>query len=83
LTVTLPDQAGGSFTLTLPATESYLQVVSTQGLSLFCPNVVSAADVGPAGEVPTVLPNIVMQSYVTIFDLRNNRVGFAPQQGCQ
>lgn len=82
LTITFPGESGGSFTVSLTPTSSYLRVVSVASLTLFCPDAVPASDVGPAGLVPTILANPLIRSYVTIFDLKSSRIGFAPQQGC-
>ena len=82
LTVTMPESGGGSFTISVPATMSYLNVQSSAGQTQICPNVLPASALGPAGEIPTILGNPIMRAYVTIFDLENERIGFAPQTGC-
>ena len=82
LTITLPEQSGDTFTLSLTATQSYLDIRTIGGVEVFCPNIVSAADVGGSAAVPTILAHSLPRAYVTIFDVTHGQIGFAPQQGC-
>jgi hypothetical protein len=77
-TVTLPDKAGGSFTLTSPATQSYLfYQAGMNGMpGGYCLGVAAVAN------VPTILGDSFMRQFITVFDLANGQIGFAPQQGC-
>ena len=71
--ITLPGAAGNpAFTLTLPATQSYL--LDQQG----------AMCLGLAGAsgVPVILGDTVLRPFITIFDVTNKQIGFAPQKGC-
>ena len=76
LTMTFPTAAGGSFTLSMPATESYL-IPITQTPTCY---VAGVGDSGMIGE--TIIGASTQSSHVTIFDPANNRIGFAPATGC-
>jgi Eukaryotic aspartyl protease len=78
MTLTLPDAAGGSFTLTLPATRSYLAPVPVNGTVEYCSGI---ADNALTGNV-TLLGGTVLQAYLTLLDEGNHQVGFAPQSFC-
>ncbi len=77
-TVTLPTKAGGTFTLTSPATQSYLfYQAGMNGMpGGYCLGVAAVAN------VPTILGDSFMRQFITVFDLANNQIGFAPQKGC-
>jgi hypothetical protein len=70
-TVTMPG-ASGSFTLTLPATQSYL--LDTGGM-------ICTGFAGVSG-VPLILGDTFLRGFVTVFDIANKQIGFAPQKGC-
>jgi cathepsin D len=75
LTVTLPSTAGGSFTLHMPATQSYLALMG----GAYCPGV---SDSGrTSGSTIWGAPGL--RAYITVFDIGNSRIGFAPQSSCQ
>lgn len=77
-TVTVPDKNGGTITLTSPATQSYLfYQAGMNGMpGGYCLGVAAVAN------VPTILGDSFMRQFITVFDLANNQIGFAPQQGC-
>jgi hypothetical protein len=79
LTVTLPRVGGGTFTLSLPATSSYLfPIKNDQQPDLYC------AGIGPLGDnsPSTTLGDTGLLGLISIFDAKNERMGFAPQVGC-
>jgi pepsin A len=77
LTLTFPDGAGGSFTLSLPATESYL--AATQD-GEYCGGVYNS---GSAEAGNTIIGDAVLHANITVFDEGNSRVGFVPQASCE
>jgi Eukaryotic aspartyl protease len=70
--ITLPDTNNGSFTLTVPATQSYFIPISGQ----FCFGVASVDG------LPTILGDAFLRAFVTQFDLDNKQFVLAPQKGC-
>jgi hypothetical protein len=70
--ITLPDTNNGSFTLTVPATQSYLVPISGQ----YCFGVASVDG------LPTILGDSFLRGFVTTFDVESSQFGLAPQQGC-
>ncbi len=70
--ITLPDTSNGSFTLTVPATQSYFVPISGQ----YCFGVASVDG------LPTILGDAFLRGFVTTFDVENSQFGLAPQQGC-
>jgi aspergillopepsin I len=79
MTLTLPGLSGDSFTLTLPATQSYLAPFPVKGAIEYCPGI---ADNSVIGNV-TILGGTVLQAYITILDEGHRQVGFAPQSFCR
>ena len=79
MTLTLPTAAGGSFTLSLPATQSYLLPVTSGNVTEYC------AGVGDNGQLggQTIMGDSVLRANITVFDEGNNQVGFVPQTYCQ
>jgi Eukaryotic aspartyl protease len=74
-TLTLPDAdstTGGSFTLSLPATQSYLMVIDGG----YCFGVASVDG------LPTILGDAFLHGVISIFDVETSQMGFAPQMGC-
>jgi hypothetical protein len=72
LSVVLPKAGGGSFTVTIPPSLSYL--VPVQGM--YCFGVASVTG------LPTILGDAFLRAFVTTFDLQNKQIGLAPQAGC-
>jgi hypothetical protein len=70
--ITLPDASNGSFTLTVPATQSYFVPISGQ----YCFGVASVDG------LPTILGDAFLRGFVTTFDVENSQFDLAPQQGC-
>jgi cathepsin D len=78
MTVTLNDLDGKPFTLSLPATSSYLK----QFLSTYCSGIADGGT-APADPVPfAVLGDTFLQAFITVFDTENLKIGFAPQKNC-
>ncbi len=78
MTLTLPKLSGGSFTLSLPATQSYLAPFRVKGSLEYCSAIADNAMIGNV----TILGNAVLQAYITILDEGSRQVGFAPQHYC-
>ena len=75
----LPSVGGGTFTVSYPATYSYIVVnFASDGTTVLCPNLV---DITSAGTVSVhnfnVLPNNLMNNLEVIFDQVNGQIGFA------
>ena len=73
LTLAFPSMNGGTFTMTLPASQSYLQPYEGR----YCLVVESLSDFDE-----TILGNTIMRAFITVVDLANAQVGFAPEVGC-
>ncbi len=76
LTLTFPDGNGSTFTVSAPATRSYLLDL---GGGMWCIGVVASAQI-PSGVV--LMGDIGLRGFVTVFDRVNHKVGFAPDAGC-
>jgi len=75
MTFTFADGAGGSFTLSAPAISSYLmEAHDSLGRTLFC------SGIAPSSQ--TILGWSFMNTFITVFDVGNSRIGFAPSVGC-
>jgi hypothetical protein len=74
LQVTLPRVGGGSFTLSMPATQSYLALFGGQ----YCAAVGDGAQLGG-----TIWGAPSLRAYLTVFDVGNNQIGFVPQSACK
>jgi cathepsin D len=70
--ITLPDTNNGSFTMTVPATQSYFVPISGQ----FCFGVASVDG------LPTILGDSFLHAFVTEFDIDNKQFAFAPENAC-
>lgn len=78
LAITLPLAGGGTFDLTLPATQSYLLDQSMGGQSAMCYAVQSINQPG----IPIIMGDTILRGFVTVFDVTGQKIGFAPQKGC-
>jgi hypothetical protein len=79
MTMTLPSVGGGSFTLGLPATASYLVPVTPAGGTLeYCLAIQDAANNGGY----SILGGPLLRANITLFDLAHARLGFVPQSFC-
>jgi hypothetical protein len=77
LALSFPKIGGGSFTVTLPATPSYLAPASP-GSTSYC------LTVGNAGPNPAILGAQAFPSLVVVIDRAGQRLGLAPAgAGCQ
>ena len=72
LSVVLPKTGGGSFTVTVPPSLSYLMPVE----GMYCFGVASVSG------LPTILGDAFLRAFITTFDLQNKQIGLAPQAGC-
>jgi hypothetical protein len=81
LTLQLPEEAdpASSFTLSLPATESYLMLVESGGNAQYCLMLADYVDLDQSA----LLGAAALRANITIFDVGNNRLGFAPQSNCE
>lgn len=75
-TLAVDDGAGGSFDVTLGATDSYLQPIRKDGVLYYCPEVEENTSGG------TVLGAAVMRSLLVVIDRAATRVGFASYGSC-
>jgi hypothetical protein len=75
MTISFPDANGGaSATLQLAPTRSYMY---DNGGGSWCLDVLDNTDIGLS-----IMGDTLQASFVTVFDLANNRIGFAPEAGC-
>nr|HEX4318138.1 pepsin-like aspartic protease [Kofleriaceae bacterium] len=74
LDVRFPDGAGGTNELDLPATRSYLY---DNGGGSWCLDVLSNDGLGV-----TIMGDTMQMAMTTVFDVANQRIGFAPEAGC-
>lgn len=75
LTLVFPAVGGGSFSVQLPATDSYLLPQDDAlGNAYYCPGI-------EPGSL-TIFGANAMHTLITIFDRQRSEIGFAPQQGC-
>lgn len=77
MSLTFPTAEGGSFTLHMPATESYLIPITSGGTTCYLAGAASSG-----GIAETVIGASVQAANISIFDPANNRIGFAPATGC-
>lgn len=75
LVMTFPG-SGGSFTVSAPATRSYL---FDAGGGMWC---IGVADNSQLGFNITLMGDMGLRGFVHVVDRANNRIGFAPAQGC-
>ncbi|MBY0274233.1 A1 family peptidase [Candidatus Binatia bacterium] len=78
LQLTFPSSPSTTFSIDLPATDSYLlHETDAAGNAYYC------AGIAPnGGGTLTIIGANAMHSLLTVFDRRNQRIGFAPGQGC-
>ncbi|MEO7110618.1 MAG: pepsin-like aspartic protease [Polyangiaceae bacterium] len=76
-TIQIDDGAGGSSDVPLKATSSYLEPITKDGITYYCPEI-ETRNVGGS----TVLGSAFMREQVVIFDLAASRIGFAPYASC-
>jgi hypothetical protein len=81
LSLAFPGTEGGTVTLNLKPTESYLSTsIGSGGSTYYCSGLYRLQN--PMG-ASTVLGSSVMPGHLLIFDLGGSRLGFAPQTLCQ
>jgi hypothetical protein len=76
LSVSYPDGKGGSFTIDVPASQSYLYPV---GMGQFC---LAFSSAGPDATGGSLIGDTLLTGMLTIFDVQNLQIGLAPQAGC-
>ena len=69
----LPAMGGGTFTITAPPTQSYLQ---NFGSGMYCNGI------GNGGNQGSLFGDTFLQSWVTVFDIKNQKIGFGLDKGC-
>jgi hypothetical protein len=74
LSVSFPAVGGGTFAIAVPASSSYLYPA---GGGQFCLAFDDATGIG------TLIGDTLMTGMLTVFDVTNLQIGFAPQAGCQ
>jgi cathepsin D len=79
LTLVMPDESGGTMTVALTATESYLAPGVSQGTTYYCSGLLQNA----ASTATTILGVAAMSAHLVVFDGANGRIGFAPQTHCR
>jgi hypothetical protein len=77
LTLVFPMTGGGTTTVALPATRSYLTPTVSNGMTYYCSGILQ----NPLG-TGTVIGTSVMLGQMIIFDVDGARIGFAPQAMC-
>jgi hypothetical protein len=79
LTLSFPRVGGGTLSLELKATDSYLPPTVSGGTTYYCSGIFK----GTSGtDNVTVLGTAAMLGHLVIFDLEEGRIGFAPQGFC-
>ncbi|MHB8416922.1 MAG: pepsin-like aspartic protease [Myxococcales bacterium] len=79
LTLTFPGVNGGSFTLTMPATQSYLIPVGSGSQTQYC----AGAGDNSSLQGTTIIGAPALRAYITLLDEGNSQVGFLHQTYCQ
>src|SRR5262249_5617057 len=78
LELTFPSPPSTTFTVDLPATESYLlEETDSGGHAYYCPGIAEGGG-GPR----VIMGANAMHSLLRVFDRQNQRMGFARGQGC-
>jgi Eukaryotic aspartyl protease len=76
MSTSFPDGSGATFSVTSSPTRSYL---TDNGSGEFC---LAVADGGNGDGSYTILGQAFLRGFVSVVDLANNRIGFAPDVGC-
>ena len=78
MSMTFPKKTGGgSFSVSVPASKAYMLYA---GGGYYC---FSAADGGSGSQgIGTVLGDTILRAFLTVVDVGNNQIGFAPDTGC-
>ena len=77
LTLVFPAPDGSPSVVSLKPTDSYIPPTQSGGTTYYCSGLLP--NPGPTG---TILGTSVMLSQLTIFDLDQDEIGFAPQSFC-
>jgi hypothetical protein len=77
LALTFPTEDGGTFSVEIPATKSYLaDEGSYGGGEAFC------WAFGDSGSNQSLIGDTLLAGMLTVFDVDGERMGFAPSTGC-
>jgi hypothetical protein len=76
LTLAVDDGAGGSFDVTVGATESYLEPIRKNGVVYYC------SEIEPRPGTSTVLGSGAMRGLLVVVDRASTRVGLATHSAC-
>lgn len=81
MTLTLPSTSGGSFTLRVPATRSYLipATPAAGGATEYCIALKDSATT----DGYALLGGPLLRANITVFDLGHAALGFVPQTACE
>jgi hypothetical protein len=75
-TVTFPALGGGTFTVDIPASSSYLYPA---GGGQFC---LAFSSAGPDATYGSLIGDTLLTGMLTVFDVQNQQIGFAAAAGC-
>lgn len=79
LALVLPDVTGGSITVSLKPSESYLTPSNVNGTMYYCSGVIESTQT----PTTTLIGAAAMSGHLVVFDGANNRIGFATQTYCE
>jgi hypothetical protein len=79
LTLSFPRVGGGTISLDLKATDSYLPPTISDGTTYYCSGIFQGTS---ATSNVTVIGTAAMLGHLVIFDLEEGKIGFAPQGFC-
>jgi Eukaryotic aspartyl protease len=75
LSLVIDDGSGGSFNVTLGATDSYMDPIRKDGVLYYCPEIEPSSD-------GAVFGSGAMRALLVVIDRAGGRVGFAPHTTC-
>jgi hypothetical protein len=76
--MTISASGGGTITVDVPATGVYLSVEGSGNSTYYCNGMQDSSGLG----ISALLGDVFLSSFITIWDLKNNRVGLAPESTC-
>jgi hypothetical protein len=81
VTLIFPGMGGATIALTLNATDSYLPPTTASGTDYYCSGIYASPSA--AGSSTTILGASALRGHVVIFDVADQKIGFAPQAFCR
>ena len=80
MTMTLPSSDGGAFTLSFPATASYLVPATPAGGGAlqYCLAIADSAEIHDL----SILGGPMLRANISLFDVADGKLGFIPQRFC-